>query len=484
MNLRIFVQRLQQLSLQPFLPAFWQRSRHSFLPLFGPVSRCLLFTLLLPAAVKAAPDDAATDTVTDTATAAETSAADSVKDPVPAASIDEQTGTESNTDSTTPGATPPPSLPPPIPRVRPNADKNRDNSVIRHLQLTGQMDQQVQLVADEQVFSGRFLQESSGRPQGAALILHDNGQHLLWPRVIAPLQEQLPEYGWATLSIDLPEEPARPLPKASVYAAKTDQSDTTTPDQTSTPDPAAAETINRQTATDNNPATDSSLAGADPSDKNKTDTPPTPPDTPISTDKGEPPLPEPVAQTNTPDSSTSTDSTPPASETVVETDPAETYAERQQAWRNAVMARLYSAVRYLNSRGQYNLALIVSGSNSSWAIQYLQENTRVNDQGEAEKGLVLILVQANNNPAATQPLTALLPTLKVPVLDIISNQYPANLPRAEIEARAGAMRHERRNAYRQYELTTIANETNNPQLVRLVRGWLKTHAAGTELGRR
>lgn len=433
--------------------------------------------LLLPAATRAAPDD--------TATAAETSAADSVKDPAPAASIDEQTTTGTNADSTTPASPPPPSLPPPIPRVRPDADKNRDNSVIRHLQLTGQMDQQVQLVADEQVFSGRFLQESSGRPQGAALILHDNGQHLLWPRAISPLQEQLPDYGWATLTIDLPEQPARPQPPASVYATRTDQPDTGTTDQQSAPDPATADTANRQTATDNNPATtDSSPADSDPADKNKADTPPTPPDNPINSDKGEPPLPDPVAQTNTPDPSASIESTASAATAVTEAETTATFAEQQQAWRNAVMARLYSAVRYLNSNGQYNLVLIVSGSNSSWAIQYLQENVRVNDKGEAEKGLALILIQANNNPAATQPLTALLPTLKVPILDIISNQYPANLPRAEIEARAGAMRHERRNAYRQYELTTIANETNNPQLVRLVRGWLKIHAAGTELGRR
>jgi hypothetical protein len=467
MNLRIF----QRLSLY----TFWQRSLYPLLPSFWSTSRCLLLlmsVLLLPAATRAAADDPATDTTT---------AADSTKDPVTAANIDDQTGTESNPDGTTPASPLPPSLPPPIPRVRPNADKNRDNSVIRHLQLTGQMAQQVQLVADEQTFSGRFLQESSGRPQGAALILHDNGQHLLWPQVIAPLQEQLPGYGWATLSIDLPEEPARPLPRASVYTAQTDQPDTGSTDQKSAPAPATADTASRQTATDNNPATTDSSPPAD--------TPPTPPDNPISTDKGEPPLPDPVVQTSTPGSSTSTASTPAASETVVETDPAETdpaeaYAERQQAWRNAVMARLYSAIRYLNSRGQYNLALIVSGSNSSWAIQYLQENTRLNDKGEAEKGLVLILVQANNSPAATQPLTTLLPTIKVPVLDIISSQYPANLPRAEIEARAAAMRHERRNAYRQYELTTIANETNNPQLVRLIRGWLKTHAAGTELGRR
>lgn len=53
----------------------------------------------------------------------------------------------------------------------------------------------------------RFLAlwtEAANEQQGAVILLHGVGVHPDWPDVINPLREQLPEYGWATLSLQMP----------------------------------------------------------------------------------------------------------------------------------------------------------------------------------------------------------------------------------------------------------------------------------------
>jgi pimeloyl-ACP methyl ester carboxylesterase len=53
----------------------------------------------------------------------------------------------------------------------------------------------------------RFLAiwtEAEGEQHGAVILLHGVGVHPDWPDVINPLREQLPEHGWATLSLQMP----------------------------------------------------------------------------------------------------------------------------------------------------------------------------------------------------------------------------------------------------------------------------------------
>jgi len=56
-------------------------------------------------------------------------------------------------------------------------------------------------------FFSLYLGEKTGNPQGAAIILHSLGAHPDWPDVISPLRMVLPEYGWATLSLQMPVMP-------------------------------------------------------------------------------------------------------------------------------------------------------------------------------------------------------------------------------------------------------------------------------------
>ena len=66
-------------------------------------------------------------------------------------------------------------------------------------------------------FLALYMREHSGFPQGAVLILPDEGQHPDWPGIVATLRRELPEHGWHSLSIALPLQqtprpPARSLP--------------------------------------------------------------------------------------------------------------------------------------------------------------------------------------------------------------------------------------------------------------------------------
>ncbi len=62
----------------------------------------------------------------------------------------------------------------------------------------------VQLKAGSQEFLGLYAPASSGPTKYAILLLHGLGAHPNWPEVIQPIRSELPERGWATLSIQMP----------------------------------------------------------------------------------------------------------------------------------------------------------------------------------------------------------------------------------------------------------------------------------------
>ncbi len=65
----------------------------------------------------------------------------------------------------------------------------------------------LQLQVDGQDFPALFSPAAAAQVSGVVILLHDMGQHLNWPGVIQPLREELPRYGWATLSLQMPVLP-------------------------------------------------------------------------------------------------------------------------------------------------------------------------------------------------------------------------------------------------------------------------------------
>ena len=60
------------------------------------------------------------------------------------------------------------------------------------------------LEADGQKFLAIYTPDLSGKLKGGVIILHGIGVHPNWADVIYPLRTELPNYGWATLSIQMP----------------------------------------------------------------------------------------------------------------------------------------------------------------------------------------------------------------------------------------------------------------------------------------
>lgn len=60
------------------------------------------------------------------------------------------------------------------------------------------------LEAGGQKFLAIYTEDQTGEPKGGAIILHGIGVHPNWNEVIYPLRTELPNHGWATLSIQMP----------------------------------------------------------------------------------------------------------------------------------------------------------------------------------------------------------------------------------------------------------------------------------------
>ena len=53
-------------------------------------------------------------------------------------------------------------------------------------------------------FFAIFTPQNTAKPKGAVILLHGTGAHPDWSDVIHPLRTQLPDKGWATLSLQMP----------------------------------------------------------------------------------------------------------------------------------------------------------------------------------------------------------------------------------------------------------------------------------------
>jgi len=58
-------------------------------------------------------------------------------------------------------------------------------------------------VGKSKIFS-IYTENTTEKAIGGAIILHGSGVHPNWDQVVRPLRSQLPDYGWSTLSLQLP----------------------------------------------------------------------------------------------------------------------------------------------------------------------------------------------------------------------------------------------------------------------------------------
>lgn len=62
----------------------------------------------------------------------------------------------------------------------------------------------VMLNAGQHAFLSIFMETEAEQAKGAVIIMHGRGYHPNWPELVYPLRTGLTEYGWHTLSIQMP----------------------------------------------------------------------------------------------------------------------------------------------------------------------------------------------------------------------------------------------------------------------------------------
>ena len=340
----------------------------------------------------------------------------------------------------------------------PNIPIKRAKSLLEHMRLFNREDEVVRLKTPTESFYGLFLAEASGQPQGGVLLLHDNQQHGHWPEVVAPIREYLPQFGWATLSIELPDAPPKKRIKRELISA----SDTIT-DANQESDPQDFEsTANSNDDTEqlksaqidqDEPADNSGLAGSA--------------DSIIEPDKDEDAEPA-LPRLQSLPAISETEATASKPVTAVEPNAEMIYLKQNRS-------RILSAIEYLKSRGQFNIVIIGYGVGAAWAIDYVQQE----DSGEQDqKGLTLITIDALASRFEPDKMQLQMKNLQVPYLDLIHPQPGDSLKMAK--KRLSIMKRAKNSRYQQIITANMANynETESPTS-RRIRGWLMKNAGGT-----
>lgn len=313
------------------------------------------------------------------------------------------------------------------------------NSEERDMKLLAERlppDSAIWLGQGDEKFLSIFEPDHTGQPYGALLIIHDEGQHANWPHNIEIIRKTLPEYGWATLTLSLPRPDYLPIPAREPEAA---------------PPAAAAEETSETSKPENAPKDETQdLYNADTGKVGNVN------DTPPKTIESEEPNAAPA--------------------------PAETRAQ----------ARITAAIKWLNEKGQFNIALLGDGIGAARASQFI---AHVNEENAGTDNINIIRGMVMLSPRHTVPPgeVSLLEYFKqppMPTLDIYFGRRRYDMEAARL--RKQMARRAQFKVYQQVHLPETAAlhraspHSNNSQnganrLTQRIRGFLQSHARGVKV---
>jgi len=342
---------------------------------------------------------------------------------------------------------------PAIKRHIPNPNKWRLGDVTRFLDNYSREEEVLTFEQQDGNFSGLYLPENTGKPQGGVLILHDVDQHAHWPQTVAPLREYLPDYGWNTLSLFMNQGIKKPLPPIERAKPMTPASDGQEPTEMAAEDVAEADTEETPAETLEDPITDAE-------------------DEEIIDDT--------VPPTDELDSiADSLDEVPDlAAKADAMSEPEEEKEDPAEAYIKSSTDRVSAGINQLNTLGQFNLVIIAHGANANWAAAALNE---VYERTPDAKGFALILVDARTNAFPPYPLNSMLANLDIPMLDLVT--VNEEIPIQQSIDRRNTMRRNQRENYQQIRIPAVRSPLRGKHntITRRVRGWLQTNAAGEEV---
>lgn len=84
------------------------------------------------------------------------------------------------------------------------AQYSSEQRLSRQLMKTIKVGEAMMLMNGDRGFLGIYTAATTPRSRGGVILLHDLGAHADWPELISPLRTALPNYGWNTLSLQLP----------------------------------------------------------------------------------------------------------------------------------------------------------------------------------------------------------------------------------------------------------------------------------------
>jgi hypothetical protein len=281
-------------------------------------------------------------------------------------------------------------------------------------------------------FLAIWQEDRSGDAQGALLILHAEGEHPSWPRTTQPLHDTLPEYGWATMAIHLPNPTFKPPPPRTL-AAKTVP-------------PKKNRDINNKDSEDGNEGEDLS------EEKEK-----------------EQPL----------------KSIPPtqASEPSVPIAPVLSPKEIE----NIAEKRLTAALQFLHSKGQFNIVLMGNGSGAIRGHKLMKSIVPIIDDERLKKKIEkpvrgsIIFNARNILPTEKKPYTDWFFDPEIPILDIYLGTDIRNI--RDAKSRKALAKKQKVITHKSLKLSELSYEKSwkENQLSRRIRSFLSTYVQGIEV---
>ena len=320
-------------------------------------------------------------------------------------------------DADTPAAVASEPAPRPVP-PRPMLD-SRSESHQQALQRQLPARQQLTLDGGADPFLSLWLPANQAQPAGLVILLPGEGETADWPTAVGPLRRQLPDIGWSTLSLTLPDGP-----NAGVQARKGE------------PVTVVLEGVEKVEA----------------------------PEASV----------EPTAETASAEQETTT---PPAAEESAEVNtaiaPLADLAPAEPDHARRVQARLRAALEFARQQQPRTLVLLGHGTGAYWAARFLQEQ----QPGEVAQ---LVIVSPRDPEDAEAGLDELLPQLRLATADFYYRDQAKQ--QAAARERLNAGKRQQHPAYMQIGLQSLPSDARaeQEQLVRRVRGWLELEARSAQ----
>lgn len=276
--------------------------------------------------------------------------------------------------------------------------------------------------------------------QGAILLIHDKEQHADWPQIIRPLRQSLPESGWYTFSVNLPDETRIRMPERSLEAKKYDQLELT------------------QSLKQN---LDSGIRKTSKAEQNE---------------QSEAASGSEVPENN--DEASSAQGEGEGESVDIDLAAAQNKPELNRIpYKTRALAHIEKAMEHLKSQNYQNIILMTHRHSAELALSYIEAH-----QSEiSSPGFALVMIEPILPELHLQDLTKWLgESFKAPILEIIDRSSLKKSQLAESMrlalVRAGAKNH------RQIFLSVSNTEVFEKTLARRIQQWLDSNAPGMKIG--